>query len=309
MPLEAGTAFKLVRAAEKTALKQLEAVEAKLAAALSKADASAVDTKEVQDLREKVERYEKELAVVNVEATEQFQKTVGQPLKAAEDTLMRLASKANVTEAALRTALAEPDDNKRSDILSELSAPLNRIDTATFDRTIADMATLQRAKANALSSAASSSEQARAERERVNVEADTAFRKDWENARVKAFTTLAEDQTSLGVLFKPTGDEKFDASVTEAVERVQKLDISKLPNESIAERFYKAEVLPLALKMVSSQHTQIETLQAELASLRGATPSVGDGTPAPIVPGPTQIPPGASFASVVGPKLDGIIPR
>lgn len=305
--MEAGTAFRIVRKEKDTLSKQLEATETKLQAAESKAAEAGTSSKEVTELREKVERYEKELAVTNYEATEQYQKTIGKPLATANAALTQLTTKYEVPAAELRAALAEPDAGKRTDLLSELSAKFNRLDTAAFDRVINDISNLESARSQALSTASEQLAQARAERERQATDASKSLEKEWGTARDKALEGLTADETAVGVLFKPTGDEKFDADVTAALEQVKTLDIAKLSNEEIAARFYRSQVLPLATRLISNQFARIEALTAEVAGLRGSTPPIGTGTP----PQPTPlgtVPPNATFADMAKQRMAGVIP-
>lgn len=307
MPLAAGTAFKIVRA-ENAALEQkLAAAAEKLTAAEQKASEASTDSKATAELREKLERAEKELAVVNVEATDSFQKTITKPIKAAEANLAQLAAKYEVPLPELRAALAEPDAGKRSDALSELSAKFNRLDTVAFDRTVTELANLEQARAGALATAAEQLAQAQAERTRAAADQTKAFEKDWALSRDKALEDLNADKTAVGVIFAPTGDEKFDADVAAAIDTVKAVDVTKLTNQQIAADMFRSRVLPLATKLISSQYSKIEVLEAEIAQLRGGTPPQGDGLPPQ--PATTHtVPPGASFRDVAKQALQGVLP-
>ena len=66
--------------------------------------------------------------------------------------------------------------------------------------------------------------------------------------------------------------------VTEAKARVQAVDVAALSNDDLAARFYKAEVLPMVMSIVSDLKQKNDTLEATVSKLRGDTPQVGGGS-------------------------------
>lgn len=307
MALPAGTAFKIVRAENADLTKKLAAETEKRQAAEQKAAEAGTEAKANAELKAKLDGYEKKLAVVDIEATENYQKTIAKPLKAAEASLTQLATKYEVPISELRAALAEPDLGKRSDALSELSAKFNRLDTIAFDRTVLDITTLEQAREQALASAAEQLAAVKAAQLKAAADSAKAFEKDWEVSRDKALEELVADKTAVGVIFTPTGDEKFDADVAASIEQVKSLDVTKMTNQQIAQEFFRSRALPLATRLISTQFSRIEVLEAEIAQLRGGTPPQGGGNPPQPTPS-TAVPPGASFRDVAKQALQGVLP-
>jgi hypothetical protein len=303
MPPQAGTAFKAVRGDLKAAQAALAAKETEMREL--RETATKVDEKEYNQLKESVAAYEKELAVLNVQATKEFKTKIAQPLEAAEQGLVQLAKKHNISEGDLRAALAEPDPAVRSDKLSTLSENFNRIDTVRFDQLIVETERLAAQKATAISGAAEQFETLKQQQADAQRKAEEAFQADWQKALDTASSKVVGE---FSAVFEKTGDEAWDKALENAITNVKSTDLTKLSNEEIAASMYKAGALPLVLSLVSQMFTQNQTLNETLDRLRGSTPSPGDGTPPPL---PTETPPvpvDGSFATVVGPKLKNILP-
>lgn len=301
MDIKAGTAFKFVRDQNAELKKAVEARAAKIKELEGKAPAP-VDEAEVKQLRDKVERYEKALAISNVEATEEFQKTIAQPLTKAETDLKAIAAKYKLAENELAAALANPDANKRTDALAEMSANFNRLDLIRFDQLIAKIDQLSEQKQSRLTTASEDWKSHQQLQESEATRAAAEFETNWKSALETAAAKLDKDG-----FFKPTGDATRDAELAKVQKEVRELDVAKLSNEDLAERLYRAHAFPLLLNELSELMATIGTKDAEITKLRGATPPAGGGNPPP-QSGPTGVAPDASFRDTVRSKLSGILP-
>lgn len=271
MTIKAGTAFKAVRGDLAMAEERLKTLEAEAAALRAKA--SAVDTTRVQTLEEKVKRYEDELAASRVEATDDFKNNITTPLQSTQAALEALATKYEVSPKDLEKALAEPDLNKRSDILSELSANFNRFDMNRFDKLINDQESLLNARKAALDGASGKFAALQQSKEQAAKEAMIKFHADWTRALDDTYGKLEKEIP----VFGKTGDEGWDKMINESKARVQSVDVAALSNDDLASRFYKAEILPMVMSIVSDLKQKNDTLEAANAKLRGDTPPVGGG--------------------------------
>lgn len=307
MTVPAGTAFKIVRADLATEKELRIAAETKAAELERKSGELTVDSKELIELREKIKDYQTTLAVVDVQSTDQFKKTISKPIADAQAELNALAVKHQISEGDLRAALAEPDANKRSDKLSELSATFNRLDTAKFDRLILDLGKLENDRTRALDSAAAQLQSSKEEREREATSARVNFDKDFKASRDRALADLKADKTVTGIIFSETGDPEFDADMAKSVETAGKLDITRMSNEQLAKRLYMSEALPFALRLVANQNNRVTELETENTKLRGSTPPAGGGDLPPPV-NPSAVPANASFLDVAREKLKGVLP-
>ena len=306
MDLQAGTAFKHVRTENKTLAASLAEAKAKIAEfETAAAKTPEVDKTEFDRVKAQGEAAEKALAAVRFEATKEFQTTVKIPLDKAEASIKDIATRNQVPPADLALALAETDESKRNTMLSELSANFNRFDVARFDTAIIAMTDLK-AKAGEILATASdryktlqAAQQADVARQMAEVKADWAKALD---------TSIAKLETEMPI-FKPTGDESWDKSVTDLRAKVKATDIAALPNEELASVLYKANVLPLVMNLISDLHAKNTAAEERIAVLQGTAASPAAGA-APVVVDPTKpvITDATTMADMVKQRLAGILP-
>lgn len=307
LPVAAGTAFKLIRKEAATETVRADTAEARISeleGEIQTLSAQVPDAQKLTDLEAKVVAYEKELAVVKVESTDEFRKSVTEPLVAAESELNSICANYQVPEANLRAALNEKDPAKRSALLSDLSANFNRIDVASFDRLTADIKRLESTRTSILSNASERRQQREAQQQAEATKAKAKFSADWKGALDTSFNKLAKELP----IFGPTGDATWDAAITKIKADVKNVDIVALPNEQVADALYKQQAFKLVLSLVTDLHSEKAALEERIARLSGSTPRIGAGDP-PAASGATGVPAGATFQQVARQALDGVLPR
>jgi len=300
MTVKAGSAFKAVRGDLAIAEGKIKALEAERDDFRKKA--TAVDASKVTEMEETIKRYEDELSVTRVEATDDFKKRITSPLKTAQNALTALAKKYEIAPGDLQAALSDPDPNKRSDKLAELSANFNRLDINRFDHLLSEQDRLLELKQSTIDGAAGKFAEMQKAREAAEKSQTAKFHEDWVTALDASYNKLSTDLP----VFKKTGDEGWDKMVVDAHERVQSVDVASLSNEELATRFYKAEVFPLLLNMVSDLHQKNVTLDDQLTKLRGGTPAAGAGNVPEEIPQPTAY---KTAAEMLKAKLEGVLPK
>lgn len=303
MDLKAGTAFKHVRQeladSEKARNEEKTAAEARIRDLEAKA--SAVNEVEVKELREKADRYERELAVTHVEATDGFQKEIAKPLEAAQKSLEALALKYEITPSALHAAMSDPDTAKRSDKLSELSTNFNRLDTVRFDQLTLEIDRLGNRKQLALDEATQRLAEFQKQQDAESKKRLEGFRQDWTNALETSRATLEKELP----VFKKTGDEKWDAKLEEALVKVKGVDLTQVSNEDLAKSLYKAGIFPLVLSLIGDLYGENTVLADRLAKYQAATPGAGIGNPPPNEP---EKPKPGSMVEALKVGLQGVLP-
>jgi hypothetical protein len=307
LPVAAGTAFRLIRKEAATEGARADTAEARIAeleTEIQTLSAQVPDAAKLTELEAKVTEYEKQLSVVKVESTDEFRKTVTEPLIAAETELNSLAANYNIAEADLRAALNERDPAKRSARLSDLSANFNRIDVASFDRLTADLKRLEATRTAILSNASERAAQQEATRQAEATKAKAKFSADWKGALDTSFAKLAKELP----IFGPTGDPTWDAAITKLRADVKAVDIVALPNEQVADALFKQGAFKLILGLVTDLHSEKAALEERVARMTGTTPRIGAGDP-PAASGATGVPADATFTQVARQRLDGVLPR
>ncbi len=303
MDIKAGTAFKHVRD-ENATLKQELAATKKELEAKSGATGPVADAAEVAELKAKVARYEGELAISRVEATDDFIKNISKPLAQATADMQAIATKYQVPAADLAAAMAVADPLARTDKLAELSANFNRMDVIRFDKLVGKIESLSEQKQSEITNAAEKWKTIQAQRDAESKQAASAFESNWKGALVTAAGKLESDG-----FFKLTGNAERDAEITKIQQTVQNLDVAKVSNEELAASLYKAYAFPLLLEEMSAALATVGEKDARIAKLEGssARPAGGGQNPPP-QSGPTGVAETASFQQVMREKLVGVLP-
>jgi hypothetical protein len=302
MDIRAGTAFKAVRA-EAAEFKRLHEEAAAEVERLKGQTSSPEIEAELKSAKEKLGEFEKEIAIVRVEATPDYKKNIAEPLAAAEADMNSIMEKHNISLGELNAVLAETDPAKRSDRLAALSEGFNRIDMAKFDRLVTKVDELNGAKKAALAEAADKWKNLQAEQERQAREAKAEFEKNWKNALTTVFEKLQNEVP----LFKKTGNAEIDKKIEDIRARVQASDIAKMPNDQLAEALYKQAAWPLVLSQITELYEKQATLLERVQKLQGTAAPVGGGdTGATGTTGPKEY---KNAAEAIVSNLDGILPK
>lgn len=283
MTPQAGTAFKTLRNELKEARDAIAAKEKELAD-YQKKIAEAVPTTEAEKLKETLRQTQERLAIFDYRATEEYQSQVAQPLASVESEIVALATKGQIPEADLQAALNDPDPNRRSDRLAELSSNFNRIDLNRFDRLVAAREDYQSFGKQLESQAQDKIKNYQQFQEAEMLKAQETAKAEWS----KALDATQEELAKTMPIFAPTGDAQFDADMNAAIENVRTTDLAKLSNPQIAETFYKASAFPLVLQLVTNLHNKNVELSNRVQQLSGtAAPAGGGHAPAAEVVQPT----------------------
>lgn len=304
MDLKSGTAFRIVRGEKE----RLAGENVKLAQTLTERDAKIVeltanqaDAEEVKKLRETNAQQSAELAIVRYESTDEFKAAAG-ALAGTEGTINAIAKRYSVPERDLSVALSEADPAKRNELLSEMTKEFKPFDLVQFDRSLAerDQRLSQVATLRAQASEKMKTRQAaEADVQRTQME---KLGQSWTKALDISAGTL---ETEVPIT-KPTGDAKWDGDVRAVIDRVKKVNIAKIPDEDLALRLYKAELLPLTLGLLTSLAADNGALNERVTKLQGGTPPAGGGVVPAIAPVVAAVAQDASFLKTMAEKLSAI---
>jgi DNA-binding protein H-NS len=304
MDIKAGTAFKHVRDQNAELSKEVTALKAQLKAKESQTGPVA-DAAEVTELKAKVARYEGELAISRIEATDEFINNISKPLTKAAADVQAMADKYKIPTADLQAAMAVADPIARTDKLSELSANFNRMDLVRFDQLIGKIDQLNEQKQTQISNAAEKWKATQAERDAAAKQAASAFDANWKSALQTAAGKLDSDG-----FFKPTGKPERDAEIAKVQALVKNLDVAQMSNEDLAASLYKAYAFPLLLEELSAAMATIGEKEARILKLSGtsAAPAGNGQVPTVAATGPKKPDETASFAGTMKTALQGVLP-
>lgn len=301
MGLKEGTAFRIVRGENARFEKEVAEERAKVAArdiTIAELSSKVVDEATMTAKDARIKEMEQELAVVRYESTPEFKQLKG-GLTQTETGLSAIATKYSVPERDLSVALAEKDPVKRSDLLGEMTKDFKPYDLVSFDRMVVERDARMTQIADALGKAAETLRTRQAAEVVASQKQAEAFSQTWTKALSVSKSTLASELP----ITKVTGDEKWDSDVKAAIGRVDKINIVTVPNEDLALRLYKSEMVPLFQRLVTSLVSDNIALNERVTKLQGGTPGAGAGNPPEVVPVQTGVKPDASFIKTLAELL------
>jgi hypothetical protein len=246
-----------------------------LKAELDKAKATpAVDTSEVERLKQINSEYENELAVARVEATQEYKSNVVEPMVNVVGFLNTLAERYEVPSKALLEAMAESDPSKQSDLLTDLGASMNERDRLRLYSAADDYNEIIRRRDYYQSFSRermTQIEQQRqaeiakqqAESEKTATEAKAAY----EKATTKVFEDLKKQVPVLS-----------DEEIASDVQRLAKGDYSNAAPELKSYLAHSGALLPHLLKAIQSAKSDLDKANKTIAGYRNGSPKAGSGS-------------------------------
>lgn len=293
MPKAAGERFKQLRVEQKelkTKLNTIEQERTQLAARVKELEAATGMSEEVQ---KKLADYELQLSISKLEATEQYQKAVTNPLAEIAETATSIAEKHDIDTNKLLDAIALSDQKEQDEALEDLLAGINDRDKLKIYALAEKLPTImaERDKLYANRDEAIKEIEARKQEEDQKTAAERTKER-------KAALDLVETRVTTKIPFLAKSDKFNIAAVKEAVETV---DPDALDTTTKVYNAYAGRLLPQFAKAQAELLKEIETLSDELDKYRKASPSV-KGTQTPSSVGDENLP----FAERIEKALAGL---
>lgn len=226
--------------------------------------------------RQAVENYEKELFVTRLEATQRYQEAVAKPMDKIRTEVQGLAEKYSVDSRALVEALAEPDARKRNERLSELGGEMieaDRIDLYNYGREYAKLESnrqlLTQQSKEALEYIQNMEKtQKEAMTKAQRAEFDTSLNTHWENF-----------QKDLPILRPIEGNAEWNAHIESIITAAKALDIDALPQAQRAAMALQALSMPHAVSVVKLYAQENAALKARLKQYESIEPGTRPSQP------------------------------
>jgi hypothetical protein len=251
--------------------KEIETLKSELEKARS---TPAVDTSEVERLKQINAEYENELAVARVEATTEYKSNVVEPMVNVVGFLNTLAERYEVPSRALLEAMAESDSAKQSDLLTDLGASMNERDRLRLYSAADDYNEIIRRRDYYQSTSRermtqieqqrqAEISQQQAESEKTVAEAKAAY----EKASSKVFEDLKKQIPVLS-----------DEEIATDVQRLAKGDYTNADPELKSYLAHSGAILPHLLKALQSAKTDLDKANKTIAGYRNGSPKAGSGS-------------------------------
>lgn len=225
--------------------------------------------KELEEARAQLAEYDRNMALVNVEKTREYQENIATPLANAENMIQAFATKYELSIPEIAQAAMNPNMLERNQALADMVGGMNDFDKYEFKKVVDEAQSLfqrsQSVKQNAVESlkyveSQRQAEQAKAaskQQEAANAAADMV----WENFS-KKLPFLKDDPKLASQLDK----DAREADIVSASPEIQKY------------ASYAGVVLPKVMEKYNNAMQEINTLKAALAKRSSAAPQARSGS-------------------------------
>jgi hypothetical protein len=217
------------------------------------------------ELEAKIAQYEKEMSVVRLEQTTEFQEMVTKPLKEMSDKVSSIAEAYEIDAAKLVAAVAEPDETKRRALFKDLTSGVDvDLDHQIELRNIAARTHEIYAKEDELYKNADGALAELAARREGETAAQAAARAE---ERAKA-SDVAASAITKALPF-------LNELMPDITKKVKDTPLETLDPTRAAYNALAGEILPKVKKQLTDLTNERDSLLDELSSYRKATPRVG----------------------------------
>lgn len=266
---------------------------------------------EYEKLTSERDNLSKELRLVKLEKTPEYQRAVQQPMEAIEAELKRLSAKYNVGTGRIREALAEPDRDKQGDLLSRVTETFNDRDKINLFKLSDDAREIIRRKGVLQTDVKQALDYIEAKRvadaERIKAESAT----EWTGAQKKAWKMIGDEV----YLARPLeGNEQWNKDLESTRELVANTDLNAISSADRAKILVQAALLPRALVVIHQLWNMYQDAAKGLQRYHGVTPGAGGGRSSggegngQATPG-TSAEDGMSFLDAIESKFKGVTRR
>jgi hypothetical protein len=240
---------------------------------------------QLKELQAKLEQFqaerdelESELRVSKIESTREYKSVIGEPTKAAVQTISDIAKTYEVRPSTILEAVNEVDGAKRRALLKDLTGDMDAADALAVRMKVDELVQLNGKREEMLKESKSAlealtraeEEEDRAERSKYDAEAKKAFGEVW-----------GTFQEELPILKKIDGNDQWNKTIDELRTHAEKLDAEPLDHRQRAALTYQAVSLPLVVQVfkdyVTKTNQEMKSLRDNLSEYRKATPGVGSG--------------------------------
>lgn len=254
MTKAAGAKFKQLKSDIKTWKQKVSELEQQLA------ERTPEIPEDYEELKTKLNEYEKEVAVSRVESSAQFKQAVITPLNGILAAAYSMAARYEVPEAAMEAMLQESDPVKQDSLLQEVVSGFSERDRLNLYRLVDDVGVVLM------------------RREEILSQASEARKYLVEQEREKSIT---EHKTAMDSVWKVLSDKVpifADKKVAEEVRnKAMGANLLEARPDVRAYAAYSGAVLPHLLKQNQSLSTKVAELEKTLAGIRKTVPRPGKG--------------------------------
>lgn len=231
-------------------------------------------TDEYEKLTTEREELSKELRLVKLESTPEYQKAVAKPMTVVDDEIKRLGTKYSVNQHQIRSALTEPDRDKQADLLSKVTDTFNDRDKLTLFKLADDTKEILRRRSVLQSDVKQALDYIEAKRTAEAERTKTERVTEWQGAQKKAWKVIGDEL----YLARPLeGNDEWNSGLEQTKKLVAGTDLDSLDTTDRAKVLVQAALLPRALIAINQLWNMYQEANVALKRYQGVTPGAGGG--------------------------------
>lgn len=232
-------------------------------------------TDEFEKLTAERETLTKELRLVKLEATPEYQKAVLRPMGVVEDEIKRLGTKYNVNSHVIRSALTEADRDKQADLLSKVTDTFNDRDKLSLFKLADDAKEITRRRSVLQSDVKQALEYIEAKRSAEKEKTLTERKTEWNGAQKTAWKTISDTL----YLARPLEDnDAWNQGLEQTKSMVASTNLDELTSVDRAKVLVQAALLPRAVMAIHQVWNMYQEAHKALQRYQGVTPGAGSGS-------------------------------
>jgi hypothetical protein len=216
----------------------------------------------------------KELRLVKLEATPEYQRAVAKPMQTIEDEIKRLGTKYGVSQHQIRGALTEPDRDKQGDLLSRATETFNDRDKISLMRLADDAKEIMRRRSVLQQDVKQALDYIEAKRVADAEKAKGERVMEWNSSQKKAWSEIGRDV----YLARPMeGNDEWNRSLEESKALVANANWETMSSIDQNKILVQAAILPRALSTIHQLWNMYQEAAQALKRYQGVTPGAGSG--------------------------------
>jgi hypothetical protein len=254
-------------------------LEAKLAALESKPREA--DPTELKAMRERIDAQERELEISRVEATQEYKEAVVEPLRRIDGIISATAKKYEVREADLRTAFAESDSERQTELLVDIASGMNDLDRFRLYELAEEFRKVQGIRTRIAGNAKLANQKLDEHRQAQAAKAQEEMGRTY-NASIDAVWKSVEDNVPL--FRKREGDDAWNGAIDNVVQTARSVDIDRLEIPQRADFALRAAAAPFLYTQLTNLFEKYQEVSSALEKYTATTPGAGGGTSPAVSP-------------------------
>jgi hypothetical protein len=232
-------------------------------------------------LKERLDAQEKELEIARVEATQEYKEAVVEPLRQIDGTISSMAKKYEVRETDIRSAFAEPDSERQTELLVDLASGMNDRDRFRLYELAEEYQRVQGIRTRIANNAKLANQKLEEHRQAMAAKQQEEFGRSY-NTAIEAIWKSVEDQVPL--FRKREGDDAWNQTIDGVVQTARSINLDQLGVPQRADLALRAAAAPFLYTQLTSLFEKYQEVSSALEKYTKTSPGAGGGSSPAVAP-------------------------